>query len=102
VVADQEECRRATDEQARVLEYMREVPRVAFKGVAGSGETLLALTRLQEFAREGEQTRPVCSNKPLAGWAGSEVRTPASKHSNRSPQRRHSCLNWAYRTQGLE
>jgi hypothetical protein len=68
-VADQEEClRRATDEQARVLEYMRAMPRVAFNGVAGSGKTLLALARTQEFAREGKRTLLVCYNKPLADW----------------------------------
>lgn len=68
-VADQEESlRRATDEQARVLEYMREMPRVAFNGVAGSGKTLLALTRTREFARDGKRTLLVCYNKPLADW----------------------------------
>jgi hypothetical protein len=68
-LADQEEClRRATDEQARVLEYMRSMPRVAFNGVAGSGKTLLALARTQEFARDGKRTLLVCYNKPLADW----------------------------------
>lgn len=68
-VADQEESlRRATDEQARVLELMSAVPRVAFNGVAGSGKTLLALNRAKEFARDGKRTLLVCYNKPLADW----------------------------------
>src|SRR5262249_48799176 len=80
-VADQEEClRRATDEQARVLEYMRAMPRAAFKGVAGSGKTLLALTRTQEFARAGKQTLLVCYNKPLADWMESQF--PANLRPN--------------------
>jgi hypothetical protein len=68
-VTEQEEClRQATDEQARVLEYMRTMPRVAFNGVAGSGKTLLALTQTQNFARDGKRTLLVCYNRPLADW----------------------------------
>jgi hypothetical protein len=68
-VTDQEEVlRRATDEQARVLEYMRTTPRVAFNGVAGSGKTLLALAQTQTFARQGKRTLLVCYNRPLADW----------------------------------
>jgi hypothetical protein len=80
-VADQEEClRRATDEQARVLEYMRQMPRVAFNGVAGSGKTLLALARTQEFARDGKRTLLVCYNRPLADWMNhwAEQNVPAA------------------------
>jgi hypothetical protein len=68
-VIDQEEClRRATDEQALVLEYMRTTPRVAFNGVAGSGKTLLALLQTENFARDGKRTLLVCYNRPLADW----------------------------------
>src|SRR5262249_41127642 len=59
---------------ARVLEYMRAMPRVAFNGVAGSGKTLLALARTQEFAREGKRTLLVCYNQPLADWMNHWVR----------------------------
>jgi hypothetical protein len=80
-VADQEEnLRRATDEQARVLEYMRSMPRVAFNGVAGSGKTLLALARTKEFAREGKRTLLVCYNRPLADWMASQF--PAGLRPN--------------------
>jgi hypothetical protein len=73
-VTDQEEVlRRATDEQARVLEYMRTTPRVAFNGVAGSGKTLLALAQTQTFARQGKRTLLVCYNRPLADWLQGQV-----------------------------
>jgi hypothetical protein len=68
-VTDQDAClRQATDEQARVLEYMRTMSRVAFNGVAGSGKTLLALAQTQNFARDGKRTLLVCYNRPLADW----------------------------------
>jgi superfamily I DNA/RNA helicase len=80
-VADQEDgLRRATDEQARVLEYMRAMPRVAVSGVAESGKTLLAIARTKEFAREGKRTLLVCYNKPLADWM--ERQFPANLRPN--------------------
>jgi hypothetical protein len=75
-VTDQEEVlRKATDEQARVLEYMRTTPRVAFNGVAGSGKTLLALAQTQTFARQRKLTLLVCYNRPLADWLQGQVPT---------------------------
>lgn len=75
-VTDQEETlRRATDEQARVLEYMRTTPRVAFNGVAGSGKTLLAVAQTQTFARQGKRTLLICYNRPLADWLQAQLPT---------------------------
>jgi superfamily I DNA/RNA helicase len=80
-VADQEEClRRATDEQARVLEYVRSMPRVAFDGVAGSGKTLLAMARTQELCREGKRVLLVCYNEPLGDWLKGQL--PADLRPN--------------------
>jgi hypothetical protein len=67
------QLRRATDEQARILEYLRNHRRASFNGVAGSGKTLLALMKAKDFAREGLKTLLVCYNRPLADWLSEQI-----------------------------
>ncbi len=63
---------RLTQEQIRALNFLRNHPRAAIEGVAGSGKTLLAKAQAQRFADQGMKTLLVCYNKNLAEWlAGS-------------------------------
>jgi hypothetical protein len=64
----EEKLFRMTEEQAQTMEGIKENSRVAVKGVAGSGKTLVAMARAQEFAREGKKTLFMCYNRLLADW----------------------------------
>jgi superfamily I DNA/RNA helicase len=52
--------------QLRVLDYMRQNPRVAVAGCAGSGKTLLAAEKARRLAKSGFRTLLTCFNRPLA------------------------------------
>jgi hypothetical protein len=59
---------RLTEEQMRVLDYLKKHKRAAIEGVAGSGKTLLAKAQAQRFADQGLKTLLVCYNRVLADW----------------------------------
>lgn len=59
---------RLTEEQMRVLDYLKKHKRAAIEGVAGSGKTLLAKAQAQRFADQSLKTLLVCYNRVLADW----------------------------------
>lgn len=80
-VADQEDCLvRVTAEQARVLDCLRALPRVACNGVAGSGKTLLALAQARALAHQGRRTLLLCYNRPLADWLAAQLTADLAGH----------------------
>lgn len=80
-LAEQEERLVAlTDEQVRAFELLADHARVAVRGVAGSGKTLVAMAAAARLAASGQRTLFLCFNAPLrahlAGHArGFPVRT---------------------------
>ena len=58
--------RALTEEQASIFKGMHSVPRVRVEGVAGSGKTMLAMSRAEAFAREGRSVALLCYTKGLA------------------------------------
>ena len=59
---------RATAEQCRVLDMMRGNRRVAVRGGAGTGKTVLALEQARRLAAEGHAVLLTCFNRALADW----------------------------------
>ena len=55
-----------TDEQADVLEMFEEFSRVAVKGAAGTGKTLVAMEKARRLAANGKRVLVLCFNRPLA------------------------------------
>lgn len=64
---------RLTEDQIRLLDFLGDNDRVAIKGVAGSGKTLMAQARAQRFAEEGKKTLFLCYNKILGEWLRSTL-----------------------------
>lgn len=64
----EQEARRVvlTREQMRVLDFVRSHRRVAIRGGAGTGKTVLALEKARRLADEGFRTLLTCYNRPLA------------------------------------
>ena len=60
--------------QARLLEFVRCVPRARVAGVAGSGKTTLALEQARRSVAAGRRTLLVCGSEALAAWHGRTVR----------------------------
>ena len=77
---DEENLVRLTDEQARLLDYLRHQERCCIEGVAGSGKTLLAVEQASRFARRGLKTLFVCYNKALAQWIRSTLPDDSLEH----------------------
>ena len=66
-LADQEARRLAlTQDQIRVLDFVRSHRRVAVRGGAGTGKTVLALEKARRLADEGFRTLLTCYNRQLA------------------------------------
>ncbi len=66
-LAEQEARRLAlTDDQMRVLDFVRSHRRVAVRGGAGTGKTVLALEKARRLADEGFRTLLTCYNRQLA------------------------------------
>ncbi|MEY4567052.1 MAG: hypothetical protein RLY14_2022 [Planctomycetota bacterium] len=70
---DEEQLVTLTVQQQQVMEGLTENRRLAVKGGAGTGKTMLALWRAIEFAKEGKDTLFLCFNKYLAQWLNDRV-----------------------------
>src|SRR5262249_11028120 len=57
---------RLTDEQIHILDTLAEVPRIAVKGPAGTGKTLVAMEKGRRLAPDGNRVLFLCFNRPLA------------------------------------
>lgn len=55
-----------SQQQYRIIRYLKHKKRLAISGPAGSGKTLLALERAREAARSGMATLLLTYNRPLA------------------------------------
>jgi superfamily I DNA and RNA helicase len=64
---------RFTEDQLNVLKLLQSHPRAAIQGVAGSGKTVLALSKARAFADEGKRVLFVCFNELLASWLRSQL-----------------------------
>ncbi|MDA8255889.1 MAG: NERD domain-containing protein [Betaproteobacteria bacterium] len=68
VEGDEAVIRRFTEEQFRALDLIEENPRLLFKGLAGTGKTLLAIETAKRAVRAGKRTELLCFNKLLGDW----------------------------------
>lgn len=67
VLQDQEARRiRLTQDQLRILDFLRSHRRAAVSGGAGTGKTILAVEKARRLAAEGFRTLLTCYNRPLA------------------------------------
>jgi hypothetical protein len=67
-----------TKQQARLLRSLDTNARVAIKGGAGTGKTILALEKARELADGGRKTLLLCYNRPL----GDHLNASVGKHPN--------------------
>lgn len=72
-VDEDQEYARLTDDQVRRLSVMSRHPRVAIRGAAGTGKTVLALERAHRLALQDLDVLFVCENPALAYWIASLV-----------------------------
>lgn len=63
---DEVDIVKLTDEQYKILDMLEETSRIAIKGYAGTGKTLLAMEKARRLYREGARVLLACFNKPLA------------------------------------
>ncbi|MEZ6008594.1 MAG: AAA family ATPase [Planctomycetota bacterium] len=56
-----------TEEQFRILDMTRSMPRVLVEGGPGTGKSLIAVEAARRFAAAGRRTLLLCFNGPLAG-----------------------------------
>jgi hypothetical protein len=57
---------RLTEEQIQILDALADMPRLAVKGVAGTGKTLVAMEKARRLADSGRRVLFLCYNRPLA------------------------------------
>lgn len=57
-----------TENQYDALDALEENPRTLFKGLAGTGKTLIALEAARRSTRDGKKTLLICFNKLLGTW----------------------------------
>jgi hypothetical protein len=71
----EEQLKRLTEEQFRLLNLLKNRRKAAVEGVAGSGKTLLAMHQVERLANGGDGLRTlfVCYNRPLADWLNSQL-----------------------------
>lgn len=62
-----------TSEQMDVLDLFDEFPRVAIKGAAGTGKTLVAMEKARRLALAGKRVLFLCFNRPLAEFLASRA-----------------------------
>ncbi len=65
---NEEQLVRLTEQQQIVLDGLRDNPRLAVRGGAGTGKTMLALWRAVMYAKDGQEALFLCFNKRLAEW----------------------------------
>jgi AAA domain/Nuclease-related domain len=65
---NEEQLVRLTEQQQLVLDGLRDNPRLAIRGGAGTGKTMLALWRAVMYAKDGQDSLFLCFNKRLATW----------------------------------
>lgn len=70
---EQEIFLQLTSDQMRLLDFVASHRRVAIRGVAGSGKSLLALEVVRRLASQGYRVLYTCFNQALAGWARQEL-----------------------------
>lgn len=75
---DEEQLVRLTEQQQMVISGLQENRRLAIRGGAGTGKTMLALWQSIEFARSGKQTLLLCFNKALVEWLNDRIRRETS------------------------
>lgn len=59
---------RFTEDQLNILTVLQSHERATIQGVAGSGKTVLAITKARSFADEGKRVLFLCFNEMLAEW----------------------------------
>jgi hypothetical protein len=64
---------RFTEDQLGILKILGGHDRAAIQGVAGSGKTILAITKARSFADEGKKVLFLCFNELLADWLQSQL-----------------------------
>jgi hypothetical protein len=64
---------RLTQEQARILDALSGMPRVAIEGAAGTGKTMLAMEWAERLAREGQRVMLLCFNRLLADFLAKQA-----------------------------
>lgn len=69
IARERERFIQLTEQQMRVLDFVAGHQRVAVRGVAGSGKTLLALEVARRQALLGKRVLFSCFNQALADWA---------------------------------
>lgn len=75
VEEQEEQLKRLTEEQYRLLGLLRNRRQAAIEGVAGSGKTMLAMHQVERLAKgdDGLRTLFICYNRPLADWLNSQL-----------------------------
>lgn len=68
VAEDEERIIQLTNEQSRILDFLRGHKKAAIEGPAGSGKTVLALKKAKHLAEQNLNILFVCYNKNLAEW----------------------------------
>lgn len=68
IEGQEEELVRLTDQQSNLVGVLSNQRRAAIEGVAGSGKTMLAKLRAEQFAEQDIRTLMVCYNRQLANW----------------------------------
>jgi len=71
--AEDERIVQLTQEQMHVLDMLRAYRRLAVRGCAGSGKTMLALEKVRRLAAEGFNVLLTCYNIPLANYLAQHV-----------------------------
>ncbi len=64
---------RLTEEQCRLLDFLRNQKQALIQGYAGTGKTQLAVEKARRLAAEGKKVLLMCFNSPLARYLESVV-----------------------------
>ncbi|TCP57087.1 AAA domain-containing protein [Tamaricihabitans halophyticus] len=89
-----EQCRLYTLQQGRMLEMLREQPRVQVMGGAGTGKTFLAVAQASRFAQQGKRVALLCFNRGLAELLRREVAALPQGHRPARVGTFHSFAYW--------
>ena len=65
---ERESLVRLTAEQARIVDLLEDMPRVAIQGAAGTGKTMLAAEWARRLAEDDQRALLLCFNRPLADF----------------------------------